>query len=334
MNAKKYIFSLRKGKQVHMLAVSLVLAVSVVATAWAVPANEWRIRVKSAVCVHEPVVLLEHIAEPVGNYDQARWKHLGKTKLWRASERQGNPVVVPRAKLDSILQYYLGDDASRCVLPLKMTIQTGGRVVDGQALKNRVVEFLTHGSRSLGEDVEFSNFVMPDNFFLQNSYDTLELGLPGGMKAGTTRFVLQAKTPDGKVTRTKTGSVFVSVWKTVPCAARPVNRFERLTPDKITFIKKNVAYTTGVWDGKEGAWRVKRPVGTGEPFLESNLEPMPMVVKGDVITLVYRKKHMQLSTKAKALDDAHLGQNITVRNLQSKRIIAATVIGNGIVRVR
>ncbi len=322
----------KSGTQTAVVVFAFVL--SIVATSWAMPSDQWRIKVKSAVCVDGPIVLLGHIAQPVGNYDRDAWKRLASTRLWKASLRKGRPVVVPRAKLDHILKYYLGDEAKRCILPLKMSIQTGGRVIGGQDLKNKVVEFLTQRSRGLGNDVEFKNFTMPDAFFLQNSYDSLDLILSGEMTPGTTRFVLRSKTPDGKITRTKSGSVFVNVWKAVPCAARPVNRYERVTPNKITFVKKNLAHTTDIWDGRSGSWRVKRPVGTGQPFLKSNLEPMPMVTKGDIITLVYQRKRLQLSTKVEALRDGHLGQNITVRNLQSKRTIAATVVDNGVAKVR
>jgi flagella basal body P-ring formation protein FlgA len=326
-----------KAQKPCLFALASLLALVAVFMASGVvsAADEWRIKVKGAVCVHEPVVQLGHIAQPVGDYDRDAWKRLASTRLWKASTRKGRPVVVPRAKLENILKYYLKEEAARCVLPLKMAIQTGGRVVAGQDLRNRVVEFLTIHSRGMGEDVEFKNFAMPDEFFLPNTYDKIELALSDeAMSPGTNRFVLRAKTPDGKITRTKTGSVFVSVWKTVPCASRPVNRNERLTSDKITFIKKNVAYMANVWDGEKGAWRVKRPVGTGQPFLMTNIEPMPMVTKGDVITLVYKNKRIQLTTKVEALGDGHLGQNITVRNLQSKRIIAATVVDNGVAKVR
>lgn len=324
----------KAGRLAAAISTALCCAVLLAVSVQAETSGQWRIRIMDAVCVEGPVVLLGHIAEPVGDVDRQTWKKLAKVELWKASERMGRPANIPRHKLEGILRYYIGDYVEKCVLPSRMFIQTGGRVLDQETLRREVVAFLTVKGRELGDDVEFKNMVIPSNFFFPNKYDTLEVTLPGGMKPGMVRFRLQSKTPDGKINRKVAGTAFVNAWQAVPCAARPVNRNERLTPDKVAFVKKNLAYNREIWDGRGGPWRVKRPVGTGQPFRMDNLEPMPLVSKGDMVTLVYKNQRIQLTTKAKALDDAHLGQQVTVRNLQSQRTIVATVVGNDMVRVR
>ncbi|WP_147821894.1 flagellar basal body P-ring formation chaperone FlgA [Salidesulfovibrio onnuriiensis] len=324
----------KKGRLHAVILGGLACVLLLAMAAQAGTSGQWRIKVRDAVCVEGPVVLLGDIAMPVGDYDQKTWDKLSKTQLWKASQRKGHAVNIPRHKLEGILRYYLGDYVQQCVLPSRMFIQTGGKVLDSQALQREVVAFLTAQGRALGDDVEFKKLALPPNFFFPNRYDTLKLSLPVEMKPGTVRFYMESITPDGKSNRKVAGTVFVNAWVAVPCAARPVNRYEKLTPDKITFIKKNLAYNPELWDGRGGPWRVKRPVGTGQPFRRDNLDPLPTISKGDMVTLVYKNKRIQLTTKAKALEDAHLGQQVTVRNLQSKREIVATVVGADLVRVR
>lgn len=313
-----------------VLGCALLLAMAVQAGA----AGQWRIKVRDAVCVEGPTVLLGDIAYPVGDYDKTTWKKLSETSLWKASDRKGSPVNIPRHKLEGILRYYIGDYVEQCVLPSRMFIQTGGKVLAKQELHREVVAFLTLKARGLGDDVEFKKLALPPNFFFPNKYDTMELLLPSGIEPGMVRIRIHSKTPDGTINRKVAASAFVNVWQAVPCAARPVNRNERLTPDKIKFVKMNLAYNTELWNGDGGPWRVKRPVGTGQPFRKSNLEPLPAVSRGEMVTLVYKNKRIQLTIKVEALDDAHLGQQVTVRNLQSKREIVATVVGTDMVRVR
>ena len=50
--------------------------------------------------------------------------------------------------------------------------------------------------------------------------------------------------------------------------------------------------------------------------------------------LVYRGKRVQLTIKVEALGEASMGQQVAVKNLQSKKTVLATVIGDDLVMVR
>lgn len=66
----------------------------------------------------------------------------------------------------------------------------------------------------------------------------------------------------------------------------------------------------------------------------TSIEPAPVISKGDKVTLVFRSKHLKLTVPVESLEDGGIGQNITVRNLQSKRKIVATVINAQTVQVK
>jgi flagella basal body P-ring formation protein FlgA len=266
--------------------------------------------------------------------DQRTWKTISSIKLWKAAKKPGRPVMVSQAKLRKILRYYLGDKVNSLVLPNQLTVQTGGRVFTHDELKSRVVAFLTPRAKGLGGDVELKNLQLPSDMFFKNSADKLVIGLKGDLKPGRNQFSLRGVSLNGKIISRKGGTVFLDVWKAVPVAAKPLRRFERLTKDKVSFQRVNLAYKPDLWDGTGGPWRMSRTLGRNQPFTKSHLEQIPLIEKGERVKLIYKGKKVQLTIKVEALGEASMGQQVTVRNLQSKRTILATVVGDDLVMVR
>lgn len=228
----------------------------------------------------------------------------------------------------------MGDVANNLVLPSQLTVQTGGRVIGGDELKARVVAFLTPRARDLGGDVEFKNINLPRHMFFPNTYDKLSISMKSDVKPGNNQIRLNGVTPDGKVVSRKTGTVFLNVWKAMPVASKPMNRFERVTKKNVSFKRVNLAYKPNLWDGTGGPWRMARTLGRGQVFTMSHLEPVPLIEKGERVTLLYKGKRVQLRIKAEAMGEAGIGQQVTVRNLQSKKTILATVVSDDTVVVR
>jgi len=296
--------------------------------------SAWQAMVRDAVCVEGPDVLLGEIADPVNDMAQSQWKTLSAIKLWKASTKPGRPVTVSRDKLKKVLRHYMGDLVENLVLPSQMTVQTGGQVISGEQLKARVVAFLTPRAKDLGGDVDFKNFQMPRQIFFPNKYDSLSISMRDDLKPGRNQIKLHGVTPDGKILLRKSCVVFANVWKAVPVAAQPLNRFERLTRDKVSFQRVNLAYKRDVWDGTGGPWRMARTLGRGQPFTLAHLELVPLIEKGERVHLMYRGKRVQLTIKAEALGEAGMGQQVAVKNLQSKKTVLATVISDDTVLVR
>jgi len=317
-----------------ILALVLAAMMTVPALSNAGTGSDWRLMVKNAACIQGPDVMLGEIADPISSMDQRTWKSLASIKLWKASTRLGRPVTVSRKKLGEVLKYYMGDMVGNLVLPSQLTVQTGGRVITGEQLKARVVVFLTPRAEDMGGDVEFKNFQLPMHIFFPNAYDKLVIGLKGDLKPGRNQLKLHGVASDGKVVFRKAGTVFLNVWKTVPVAAKPMNRFERVTQDKVSFQRVNLAYKSDVWDGTGGPWRMARTLGRGQSFTKSHLEQIPLIEKGERVQLVYKGKRIKLTIKAEALAEASMGQQVAVRNLQSKKTVLATVVGDDMVMVR
>ena len=262
------------------------------------------------------------------------WKTIASIKLWKAATKPGRPVTVSQERLRKILKYYMGDKVNNLVLPNQLTVQTGGRVITHEELRPRIVAFLTPRANDLGGDIEFKNLKFPSTMFFKNSSDRLVIGLKSDLKPGRNQFKLHGVASDGTVVSRKAGTVFINVWKAVPVAAKPMNRFERVTQDKVSFQKVNLAYKPNLWDGTGGPWRMTRTLGRSQPFTMSHLEQIPLIEKGERVQLIYQGKKVKLTIKVEALGEASMGQQVEVRNLQSKRIILATVVGDNMVMVR
>ena len=322
-------------KRVWFFTMVLVMSmVSASSVADAGVGSDWRLLVKNAACVKGPDVMLGEIADPVSSLDQRTCITIASIKLWKAATKSGRPVTVSQDKLRNILKYYMGDKVNNLILPNYLTVQTGGWVLTYDELKSQVVAFLTPRANDLGGDVEFKNLQLPSNIFFKNLTDKLVIGLNGDLKPGRNQFKLHSVASNDKIISRKAGTVFLDVWKAVPVAAKPLNRFERVTQDKVSFQRVNLAYKPDVWDGTGGPWRMARTLGRSQPFTRSHLEQIPLIEKGERVQLIYKGKTVKLTIKVEALGEADMGQQVEVRNLQSKRIILATVVGDNMVMVR
>lgn len=286
----------------------------------------WRLALGTAAVAQGPRVTLGEIARPVGDLPGQQWASLAAIELWQAPEDPGKQVTVPTDKLDKMLRYYLGDLADLCVVSDHLVIQRGGRVIDGAELERLVVEALTPKISSLRGEVELRDFRLPRQIFLSDSQSSVEISVAGSFQPGRLSLHLTEIDPGTNSLRRYTGGVFLDQWLNVPCALRPINAKERLVPDAVGFKRKNAAFLHGeIWDGRSFGQRVQRAVGGGEVLYQDNLEDVPLISRGDLVTLVFEGQFVRLTASAKALDDGKLGQRIMVENLSSKREIAAEI---------
>lgn len=316
------------------VALGLTMALAVPAKAGTVDAP-WRLSVGTAAVAKGERVLLGEIARPVGDLHPKQWKRLAAIELWTAPEDRGSQQIISRDKLQEMLEYYLGEVGQLCVLSGQMVVQRGGRVIQGPELERLVVENLTPQVSALAGDVRLRDFRLPKQIFLGDEQSSLEVTLADSFKPGRLSLRITEKDPAGNRGKRRTGTVFMDQWISVPCAARPLNSRDRIGPEHVVFERKNAAYLSGEpWDGLSFGMRVVRSVGGGEVIYAKNLEDVPLVSRGDVVTLEFQGRFVRLTTNAKALADGRMGERIAVQNLASKREIIAEVLNANTVVVR
>lgn len=297
-------------------------------------AEGWWLQVKNAAVAAGPTVLLGDIAEPRGDLSASGWKELAARPLWPAPEKTGHQTALTRERLQAMLRHYLPGEAEACVLPQQIIVQRGGGVQDEESLRRLVVAFLTERSRDLGGELDITDLHIPEYVFYQGQRDKLDLVMNGAAKPGRVNLIIEVKGADGKVSRRFAASAFLNVWRAVACAARPLNRLEVVSPDRVVFKRKNLAYYPTAWDGSGGPWRMTRSLGAEQVIGADAIEPVPVIAKGAKINLLFEGPSIRLSVKAEALADGGVGQLIQVRNLQSNRKVLATVLDESTVVVR
>lgn len=297
--------------------------------------SPWRIRILETAVIDTPIVTLGQVAEPVGTVPPGVWERLSTTELWPAPSEHGKPMTLLRVKVQQALRAALGEYEELCLYPGSMTLQAGGAVLREDALRLLVVKRLTGMAAKYEGEAEFTEFRLPPFIFLSNKQQHVEVLLPVNPSPGRVSLTLAVKEMDGSLVRRFTGTVQMNIWREVPCLTRPVNRDEVLSPEMVTFARRNLANLKGeIWDGRGGPFRLARSLGAEQTLMLSDLERVPTIRKGSRVNLVYERGAIRLSVPAEALADAGPGESVTVRNLQSRKEILATAYDSGTVVIR
>lgn len=288
----------------------------------------WKVRIAPAAAVKGEKVLLGEIGEPVGEIDPEVWKILAATPLWSMPGRESQ-VNMPRGKVLEDLDRFFPGSTRNFVVPDQVCLRRGDvRPVPMVEVHKMVVEFLTRKFEHLEADVEVQEITLGQAMFLNPETEKLSLESAGQISPGRVSLRLTVSSLEGRVLRQTTLNAVANVWKVIPVAARPMApRDGELGEDRVVFERRNLAYVHGQpWDGKGQAMRVRTVVNTGMPLTSENLEPMPLIVKGDQVTLVWSGRHIHLTMPVTAVTDGSRGGRITVRNVQSGKEIAAVVV--------
>lgn len=288
--------------------------------------GEWRLKVAPAAVTNTDSVLLGDIAAPLGHMDPALWSDLKSRRLWPAPPEEGKPLQINRSRLSQALRQSLGNElAARCILPTSLVIQRGGLVFREDDLRSYVVKSLTPQLSAMPGEAELNEFRLPEYIFLAHSQQRVQLE-PGKLTPGRVPLRFAVQEADGTVLRRVSGTVNLTLWITVPAASRPLGKGDALTPEAVTFMRINASQLRDLpWDGHGGPWQVTRSLITGEPILQSDLASQLMVRRGTILSLIYTRGNLRMTTQAEALADGEPGATIPVRNLQTKKQIYATV---------
>ena len=219
-----------------------------------------------------------------------------------------------------------------CDIPDKIQIIKGKYILSKEKLFSLLMNFIKNTSQ-IGGEIRLRDVVLPEYIILGKG-EKIYIQIYGNTIKPGSNTVYFITLKDKKITKKRSGRFFLDVFKPVPCAKRPLNIGEPLTPDKITFVKKNLAYLPkNIWDGKTGPYRIKVPIGAMQPITMERLEPIPVVSRGQKVKLVYEGNSIILRTIGRCLEDGNIGDFIKVLNIQSHRVVYAKVVGRETVKV-
>ena len=126
--------------------------------------------------------------------------------------------------------------------------------------------------------------------------------------------------------------VEVDVYRQIVTAAIPIARGLQLQASQLQLREINVNQLNGSYfttiDAVVGL-QAKRPFAADAAMIANYLEPPVLIKKGETVTVTAKSGGLTVNIRGEALTDGHQGEQISVRNNQSKRVIEAYVTAQG-----
>ncbi len=314
--------NMHKARRMAAGACLLVLAFSLPAQA-----ALWRLTVRDAACASGERVLLSEIAEPQGEFPADAWAALGATPLWYAPESVGKKAVIPASKLLEGLRYYLRDAPVEFALPGQLTLSRGGKVMGHEELRALAVEQLTPKVAALGGEARLAGVTVPDYLFVDDRATGVSVDVPE-VTPGKIAFRFVVAGPQAKILQQVPAEAAVEHFARVPVAIKPILPRDGAAMEQVHYVweRRNMTSIKGrVFDPGDGKWRARRGVGAGQVIMADEMEPMPLVLRGDQVKVVYEGRSVRLTLLGEALSDGAPGGKITVKNPKGTREITAVV---------
>jgi flagellar basal body P-ring formation protein FlgA len=116
--------------------------------------------------------------------------------------------------------------------------------------------------------------------------------------------------------------VAAQVWRDIWVSRSPLRRGEPLAGCDRALERRDVlALRDAAWDDSpnESLYELAENIPAGAPIGQHGVKLRTLVRRGQIVEAVVRDQAMTVSLKAEVLEDGALGQQVRVRNVQSKR---------------
>ena len=130
--------------------------------------------------------------------------------------------------------------------------------------------------------------------------------------------------------------VDVDLFRPIVTTISPIGKGEVLSRYELEMREMDISQLNGAYytDMDEVlGMQAKRPIRADKPVIANYLEPPLLIKKGEQVQMTARSGGLVVKIAGVALMDGHKGQQISVRNNQSKRVVEARVSGPGQVAI-
>ncbi len=131
-------------------------------------------------------------------------------------------------------------------------------------------------------------------------------------------------------------SVLIKTYRDVLVLAQPIQRGEILTSNHLRTINRELSQLrSGYIENPQQIInkQANRNLSTGTVINLRHFSVPKLIKKGDRVKITHSSPYFQISMNGIAMKDGKKGENITVKNINSQRIVQATVIKPGQVTV-
>lgn len=213
----------------------------------------------------------------------------------------------------------------------------GNRVLEGSYFRKIFIQKVTAGTPWPKEDLVIDNFTAyPDELTVKQG--DLSYTVEGKQQAG----YLGRKTLNLQVMvdGLPAGAVKLSgdllLYRKVVCLRQGLSRHEVLEDKDVKLVRRNVSFLGNdlVTNLKDAVGqRLKSSLRAGTVLSASMLEPVPLVHRGDLVTILARSAYFSISTPGQVRTAGAKGDVVKVKNLMSRKEIFARVVSSEVVAV-
>lgn len=285
--------------------------------------------------VNGPVLTLGEIAQITGE-NEAKVSALKALRLG-AAPKPGGRLVLTRELLGARLAAS-GADLTGITwsVPENIVIAANSQVVAGQKMADTAFAALVKRLNSAEDKRQIELVSFSDDVAAPVGEIRLNAEFPYGIRKSGPTVVNVIITCDGRIYDKVSLRYNVKVLEDIVIASKPIAPNELLTAENLTYQRTDVArlpsaYLTDI--SKLAGLSAKRPIAAGTLVTDSLLKKPILVKRGTNVAISAHSGAIAITASGQALQDGAEGQVIRVQNTNSKRIVTAKVMGEGLVQI-
>lgn len=217
-------------------------------------------------------------------------------------------------------------------LPQTITVKRASRPLRD----DEVTAAITKALESEGRDISFKGIEVVGSREVFPGEIVITARSSGEVRPGSIPFSLKVESRDKESIDLQVRAR-LEEYMSLPVARHSLPRGALVNADDIVMARLNVnglpADTTADPNRVVG-FETSRQVVAGSSFQLSDLKMPPVVTNGAKVTMVFKSGALEATAAGTALQDGALGEEIKIRNEQSKKIVRGRVEEAGLIRVR
>jgi flagella basal body P-ring formation protein FlgA len=215
-------------------------------------------------------------------------------------------------------------------------VAAAGQLVTEEELRQVVREFLTKKTEHLGAQVSVKKIGLAGDLKLPAGRTGFEVVAPSRWEGfGSSSLALIVRVDD-QVKKNLTVLVEVEALAEMVVATRTLERGEVIGTADVALDRRDLAHVQGRYSkslDEVVGLRVKNAVRANSPMRGDNLERVPVVKSGQLITILAENDVVRITASGRAKGSGAVGDTIAVQNLASQKEIAARVVDATTVKV-
>ena len=220
-------------------------------------------------------------------------------------------------------------------MPDQVKVYGAAQKLTGEELAGTVYEFLKNRAKPEWKNWRLERLNIPEEIILPPGKIRVEprISNPGELSPGSLFLRLEIFV-NGESYRSLPVTCRLRAEGEVFVTARDLERLTVLTAADYRGELRELTGEEILIPPAPGEYRTVRPIQAGKILRTRDLKPVPVIGKGSKVKIIARGKTFFAAVDGVAQEDGGLGQEIAVKNIESGKVIRATVSGPGEVEVR